>query len=79
MGAGAFMGIAPAHSGKLLNGQKTARNLHRLACDTQASLCCESEPLVRVAQMPLPKSSAARQSPGIILVNFKLRVPVAGV
>jgi hypothetical protein len=68
MGAGAFMGIAPAHSGKLLNGQKTARNLHRLACDTQAALFCESEPPLRVAHMPLPKSSVARPSPSIIFV-----------
>ena len=54
-------------------------HLHRLACDTQASLFCESEPPLRVAHMPLPKSSVARLSPSIILVNSKLCVRVAGV
>ena len=31
--------------------------LHRLACDTQASLVCESEPPLRVAQMPPQKAA----------------------
>jgi hypothetical protein len=30
-----------------------------------------------IAHMPLPKSSVTRLSPSIILVNSKLRVPVA--
>jgi hypothetical protein len=57
--------------------KKIARNLHRLACDTQAALFCESEPPLRVAHMPLPKSSVARLSPSIILVNSRciLRTP----
>jgi len=54
-------------------------HLYRLLCDTQASLVCESEPLLRVAQTPLPKSSVARLSPSIIFINFKLCVRVAGV
>jgi hypothetical protein len=53
------------------------KEIHRLLCDTQASLVCESEPLLRVAQTPLPKSSVARLSPSIILVNSKLCVRVA--
>ena len=48
------------------------RNIHRLVCDTQAALFCESEPPLRVAHMPLPKSSVARLSPSIILVQFLL-------
>jgi hypothetical protein len=60
-------------------GIELVRNLHRLACDTQAALFCDSEPPLRVAHMPLPKSSVARLSPSIILVNSKLCVRVAGV
>jgi hypothetical protein len=48
-------------------------------CATPKHLFCESEPLLTVAQTPLPKSSVARLSPSIILVNSKLCVRVAGV
>jgi hypothetical protein len=72
---------AAGRSGQTFIGYKIGRlrNLHRPACDTQASLFCESEPPLRVAHMPPPKSSVARLSPSIILVNSKLRVRVAGV
>jgi hypothetical protein len=59
-----------------LNGQKTARTLQRLAYDSQAPLFCESEPPLRVAHMPLPKSRVARLSPSISLVNSKLQEPL---
>ena len=44
-----------------------------------ASLFCESEPPLMAAHMPPPKSSVARLSPSIILVNSKLRVHIEAV